>query len=498
MTSQTPHGRLACVVVLAATLTAGGPRSLGAQPLHEHPRVEEAIDLLEVWLEAQRAYEEIPGLSAAVVHDQELVWSGAYGHAHPDEEVPATPGTLYSICSISKLFTAVSVMQLRDRGLLDLDDPVSEHLPWFDIQEAHPEAGPATVEALLTHSSGLPRESAHPYWTAPDFEFPTKEEVVRDLESQETLYPARTYFQYSNLGLSLAGYIVEELSGEPYDRYVRSHVLEPLGMEDTFTEIPVEHRGGRLATGYSAITREGDRKELELFQARGIAPAAGFASSVEDLARFASWQFRLDPGHREVLDGNTLREMQRVHWVDPDFETHWGLGFSVSRQNETTFVGHGGSCPGYRSHLRLQTKEKVAAVFAANALGVSPGSYTGRMYEIVAPALRAATEEGESGEDEASDQAGLTAEELERFTGTYDASFGGEVAVLVREGSLAMLPLPTDDPLEALTELEHVEGETFRRVRDDGEPGEEIVFETDAEGQVVRMVRFSNYYPKIR
>jgi hypothetical protein len=82
---------------------------------------------------------------------------------------------------------------------------------------------------------------------------------------------------------------------------------------------------------------------------------------VEDLAAFASWQFRVLEGDGDqVLSANTLREMQRVHWVDPDWEVHWGLGFSVWRSNDKTFVGHGGGCPGFRSHLLLQTDDKFA------------------------------------------------------------------------------------------------------------------------------------------
>jgi len=487
----------------AATVRAGPFEGPSAAPdtgaLASHPRVAEALRLVEVWLDARRAYDEIPGISSAVVHDQELVWSGGFGWADVADRRPATPETVYSICSISKLFTSVAVLQLRDRGLLELDDPVSRHLPWFTLEQAHPESPPVTVEGLLTHSAGLPRESDHPYWTGPEFDFPTREEVIEGLRGQETLYPASTYFQYSNLGLTLAGELVTALSGRPYGDHVRERVLDPLGMDDTWPEMPAEHRGGRLATGYSAITREGTRTPLPFFQARGIAPAAGYASTVEDLARFASWQFRLDPGETEVLAGNTLREMHRVHWVDPDWDTHRGLGFSVWRDREKTYVGHGGSCPGYRTRLSLNVDEKVAVVFAANALGVSPGDFARRIHEIVEPAIAEAVEDGEE-VPVAAGEAGESSDapELDRFTGTYDASFGGEIAVLRWKGELAMVYLPTEDPLDALTRLRHEDGTTFRRVRDDDAPGERIVFETDSSGRVTRMVRFSNYYPKIR
>jgi CubicO group peptidase (beta-lactamase class C family) len=328
-----------------------------------HPKVAAALDVVRVWLDAQRDYEQLPGLSAAVVHDQDVLWVGGIGLADVAARRSAAADTIYSICSISKLFTSIAVMQQRDAGRLRLDDPVKTHLPWLDIQETVPEAGPATIEGLLTHASGLPRESDQAYWTGPGFTFPTREEIVAGLKRQKTLYPAETYFQYSNLGITLAGEVAAAKAGQPYPSLVRSQILDPLGLASTFPDMPAGERGRRLATGYGAIGRDGTRAPVPFFEARGIAPAAGFASTAADLARFASWQFRLlAKGGTEVLAANTLREMHRVHWVDPDFETTWGLGFSVWRSGGKTFVGHGGSCPGYRSQLLIKSDDRIATV----------------------------------------------------------------------------------------------------------------------------------------
>ncbi len=243
----------------------------------------------------------------------------------------------------------------------------------------------------MTHSAGLPRESDFPYWTAP-FDAPTHDQIVTRISSQETLYPAWKYYQYSNLGLTLVGEIVGELSGQPYDEYVRENILDPLGMTSTTPEIGEVQGTEKLATGYSAPRRHGNRERLEPFEGRGIAPAMGFASTVEDLAKFASWQFRLlETGRHEILEANTLREMQRVHYVDPGWETSRGLGFSVSRRDEKTFVGHGGSCPGHRSNLQMQMDEKIATIAMSNAM-INTGIFTRRAYEIMAPAIEAARE----------------------------------------------------------------------------------------------------------
>ncbi len=476
-------------IAIAATLLIA-PTLATAQSVADDPGVAEALNLVEVWLSAQRDYQDFPGVSAGVVYDQELIWSKGFGYADLEGHTPATPGTMYSICSISKLFTSVGVMQLRDQGKLRLDDEVGSILPWFDVKQHYSGSAPITVEGLLTHSSGLPREAGYPYWSEP-FDFPTHAAVVSRLSSQETLYPAWKYFQYSNLGLTLAGEIVSQTSGQTYGDYIRGSILKPLGLTSTVPEVGEAWANPRMATGYSATRRDGQRKKVGPFAGKGIAPAMGFASTVEDLAKFASWQFRTlaNEGH-EILKANTLREMYRVHWVDPSWETTWGLGFSVSRRGEKTFVGHGGSCPGFRTELLLQADERIAAIVMVNASGANPGLLARRAYEIVAPAIKAATD--------GADQAKPLDAALKKYVGAYDEfPWGGESAVVPWKGGLAVVSLPTDDPIKDLIRLKHVDGGRFRRVRDDDALGEEIFFEEDASGKVLRLWRHGNRSERI-
>ena len=333
----------------------------------------DALHLLDRWVEAERDYKHLPGLSASITKDQEVLWSKAYGLSNVTNKVPATVSTIYSICSISKLFTAIAIMQLYDEGKLRLDDPIETILKDFNLKQQFKDSGPITIRSLLTHSSGLPRESDYPYWTGPDFPFPNQEKVNAKLKDQQTLYPASTYFQYSNLGLTLLGEIVEKVSGKKYNDYVEEKILKPLQLTSTHPYLPTADFGKKMAIGYSALKRDGSREPVELFDARGITAAAGFSSTVEDLSRFASWQFRLlEKGRAELLQASTLKEMQRVHWMDPDWTTSWGLGFSVSKQGTNTLVGHGGSCPGYRTTLQLDPKEKMAYSVMINAGGESP------------------------------------------------------------------------------------------------------------------------------
>jgi CubicO group peptidase (beta-lactamase class C family) len=486
----TPLRRFVAVGILAIAAFARAQEKPSTAVARD-PRVVQALELARAWVEGQRAYMQIPGVSAEIVHDQEVLWSGGFGSADVAAKRPATADTIYSICSISKLFTSVAVMQQRDAGKLHLEDPVGKHLPWFRLKKSEGE-GDVTVEGLLTHASGIPRESDYPYWSSPDFKFPTREEIIERVGSQEALYEPESRFQYSNLGITLAGELVAATSGLSYDACVRSRVLDPLGLRDTTTDMPEAERGKRLATGYTALTREGTRAAMPFFSARGIAPAAGFASTVGDLGRFASWQFRLlAKGGSEVLKATSLKEMQRVHWVEPDFETLWGLGFEIWRHDGKIFVGHGGSCPGYRSHLLVQPAEKVATVVMVNAQGVNTERWAQRLYDIVAPAVRDAVK--------APEKAKAPDPSLRRYAGTYDVQpWAGEAVILPWEEGLAMFELPTMDPVKEMERFKKTGEHRFRRIRKDDSLGEEIVFEIGPDGRATRFTQHSNHYRRVR
>ncbi|TRX70817.1 serine hydrolase [Carboxylicivirga sp. M1479] len=447
----------------------------------------QALELVEVWLDAQKDFDRLPGISAIVIDDQEVLWSGAVGYSNPDKQVKASPHSLYSICSISKLFTSVAIMKLYDEGKLRLDDKVSDLLPNYNLQQQYPSSGPITVRSLLTHSSGLPREAAFPYWTGPDFPFPSTEDVDAKLKDQETLYPAATYFQYSNLGLTLLGQIVEEVSGQAYNDYIDQNIIKPLGLSNTRTELPKKLYGKELAQGYSALSREGARDKVNFFVANGITPAAGFSSNVHDLGKFASWQFRLrDSTINEILRPSTLKYMQNVHWTNPNWKTTWGLGFVVYKgANGSTWVGHGGNCPGYQTTLQLDLKNKRAYSVMINANGSNPSKYLKGIDAILNLVKASKKETGE-----------IT--KLNDFVGYYSAKpWGSEVYVGILNGKLCTMPLPRDKPAEAITFYKHIEGDTFRRIRDNKDLGETLYFQRDEDGNILSYKSHGNYTKRI-
>ncbi len=457
-------------------------------PIGSQPEVRSSIRVFEAWTTTQMAYRGLPGLSFGVVYDQELIWSRGLGYADLERKTPATPRTIYRIASITKLFTATAIMQLRDAGRLRLDDPVVQYLPWFRIRRQDQDDPPITIRQLLTHTSGLPRESAFPYWT--DGSFPTREELIAALPDQETVFPPLTQWKYSNLALTLAGEIVVSISGQPYPDYVRAHILEPLEMQSTSVVLPDEQRD-RLATPYGRRLPDGSRAIQPFTDCRGITPAANMSTTVEDLARFAALQLRDGPaGGAQILKGSTLREMHRVQWLNPDWKMGWGLGFTIRRRGEQTLLEHGGAVPGFRTLLSICPEDKIAFIALTNADDGEPGFYVEQAYNTIAPAVR---------------EAGLPRPEpveehpeWQRYTGAY-RSLWGDAEVLLTHRGLELMTTTVPDPGLARLRLLPEGERSFRMQGDNGfeSVGELAVFELGPDGKVVRLKIGANYtYPQ--
>ncbi len=311
------------------------------------------------------------------------------------------------------------------------------------------------------------------------------------LGGQATIYAADRYHQYSNLGLSLVGEIVAEKSGQGYDAYIGEHILAPLGMTDTSTGFPNDEREPRIATGYGYSGRDGALPPMPRYDARGITPAAGFASTALDLARFASWQFRLLGGDsEEVLQPNTLREMQRVQWMDWDWGIARGLAFGVYRIGDRTLTGHGGDCPGFNTRLYLDPLSRYAVVTMANRNNVNVDGYAAVIFNIMEAG--GTPQENTSTEKE-------SAIDLTPYVGSYDIRpWGGEDRVFLWKGGLAMVNFPTMDPLGNMERLKHIEGDRFHAIRSDDQPGNEISFQRNAAGEVTHVIYHGVVWPKMQ
>jgi CubicO group peptidase (beta-lactamase class C family) len=484
-----PSLRLApLVLALLVALATVAARPAAARPLP--PAAADAAALLDVWVEEHMAYHDWPGLALGVVHRGELVWSKGWGFADPAHTRPVTPQTRHRLGSVSKLFTSVAVLQLRDAGRLQLDDPVTRHLPDFAVAGLPPER-PITLRHLLTHTSGLPREGAFPYWTT--HEFPTRDELLAAVSGQELLSRPGDEYRYSNLGMSVLGAVVEAAAGMPWAQWVGERIAAPLGMEAT-TGAPTADELERLAVAWMRRLPGGERRAHDYYDTGGVAPAAAVVSTVEDLARFAALLLGDEAAVATgVLAAATVEEMRRPHFVHPSWNGGRGLGFGVTRVDGETVATHGGWIGGHRSHLLIDDERGVAVVALTNADDMSPWFFSRRAWQLLGPALaESGDEEGAAeGEEGTAEAAATPAADWERLTGLYSDPWDWHYRVMFLGGDLVVYEHaypPTDDPAGALTRLTHVEATRFRMP--DGDP---FVFELDGEGRVVRIQRRSDH-----
>lgn len=447
----------------------------------------------EQWIGIQLAREAVPGASMAIVHDQRVLWSKGFGFANRARGVRATPQTRYSICSQSKLFTSMAAMRERDAGRLDLDRPISHYLGWYQIRNAAGADSAVTARAIMSHVAGLPTDADLPYWQ--ELNFPDLAAVKARLRQQTNLSRPFSYLEYSNLGVTLLGELVAHTAGVPFDQYIRSNFLSPLGLSRTTTDLPVDLWGGELAVGYKPRRTGWLRTPFPKYKLNAIAPAAGFASTVEDMGKFASWQFRLlSNGGEEVLRSSTLREMQRVHWVTPDKpDQTWGLGFATFQHKGKSFVGHYGECPGYWTAFMMRPQDKLALIVMLNVDDVKPGKFARELWDFTSTEVFRMTA-AENRQPSASQGQAKPKMDLSAFEGRYGApDRTWDLYVIPYGEELHAISLFADSAFESLARFQHIEGDTFRRLRDDGTLAEELKFERRPDGRPFRLWRHSSY-----
>ncbi|MFP1626041.1 serine hydrolase domain-containing protein [Streptomyces sp. 5K101] len=290
-----------------------------------------------------------PSLVGAVLREGRLVWTGARtcvdGHA-PDAD------TQYRIGSITKTFTAVLVMRLRDEGLLDLSDPLEKHLPGTGV-------GEVTIAQLLGHSAGLSAESPAPWWErTPGTLRPELTDVLGD---KARMYPPGRRHHYSNPGYTLLGSLVEVVRGVPWEQALQAEILDPLGLDRTSAQPRAPHAGGWAVHPWADVLLPEPVEDLGL-----MAPAGQLWSTVTDLCRFAWF---LAEGDDRVLSADSVREMRTpsVPAEAGDWNSTYGLGLQIVRGEERTLVGHSGSLPGFLAGLWVSVEDGVAAVALTNA-----------------------------------------------------------------------------------------------------------------------------------
>ncbi len=359
------------VVLAAATVRAGDHDTI--TPRKDYTQVAAA---LERFIAHELQDKQLPAISVALVDGNQIVWARGFGYADPKNKVPATATTVYRIGSVSKLFTDIGIMQMVERGKVDLDAPVSNYLP--DFKPANQFSKPVTLRQLMSHRSGLLREPPVGHYF--DDTQPSIAATVRSMSGHPLIYEPETRVKYSNAGITVAGYVLEALNNRPFAAYMKESVLKPMGLESSaFEREPGISKN--LAKAF-IWTYDGHVFPAPTFEP-GIAPAGSMYSTVTDLARFITVLLNDGRGPAgQVMKPETLKSMWEPQFQQRD-PRNFGIGFILGNLDGHRMVGHSGAVYGFATELEAMPDDNIGAVAVTTM-----DSANGVTIHIVQEALR--------------------------------------------------------------------------------------------------------------
>lgn len=339
---------------------------------------------LKVLMEEYGKENHIPGIAYGIVVDDNLVLSDAVGFMNLENQVPATTNTGFRIASMTKSFTAMAIMKLRDEGKLALNDPVSDYIPEMaNITYLTKDAPDIDIENLLTMTAGFPEDNP---WG--DRQLDETNQMLLDMISEGITFSNVPSFQYeySNTGFAMLGYIVSQVSGKPYQEYIKEEILKPLGMNQTYWEVddvPAE----QLAIGYRW---EDEEWKLEpMLHDGSFGAMGGLITTIEDFSNYVSFHLSAWPPRNEDEVGpvkrSSLREMQTPQFPrlnnnaknyrdEPcPIVSGYGFGLGIYQNCEgQKWVSHGGALPGFGSNYVFYPEYGIGIMAFCNLTYTTP------------------------------------------------------------------------------------------------------------------------------
>ncbi|CAN5712551.1 hypothetical protein BH11ACT8_BH11ACT8_12140 [soil metagenome] len=434
------------------------------------------LPYVESWI-AYRAWKHrVPGVQYAVWFDDRIQLSGAVGMADLATSTPLTTGHLFRIASHSKTFTATAVLQLVEEGRLRLDDPVSAHVD--ELAEAPSGVGDVTLRELLEHGGGLLRDGLDGDFWQHARPFPDEGELLAMVRDDGIKVEPNTRFDYSNLGYSLLGLVIERVAGTSYADVMRERIIEPLGLRHTHAELDPA-RAADYASGYSGVHTSHERRRIAHVDTAAMAAATGFASTAEDVVRYLA-AHRIGSG--ELLSDASKRLQQKPGWTSgPESERAYGLGLIVEKVAKRSVFGHSGGYPGHITRSFVDPADGIAVSVLTNAVDGPAQELSTGILALLDAALTTPARRPLGGTPP-------PLGDTSSFEGRFATAWG--VLDIVRLGDRLVAPSPGGpDPVAGLDSLEVVDDSTLRVTDGDGfgSVGELIRYERDPAGVTTRI-----------
>lgn len=344
-----------------ADTPAGG--SLSAEAASSYPQVDE-------YIRRQMEDDNIPGMAVAVVQAGEIIYLNGLGVASLDTQLPVTLQTIFDLASVSKSFTALGVLLLRDDGLIDLDAPVKQYLPDFKMDD--PRASEITVRQLLNQTSGLPGEFSAPL-IFQDGEAAMQQVIASTSRLRLNREPGSS-FEYADINYCLLGALVERISGTTFENYMQQRIFTPLGMENT-TLYPDIAAALDRADGHQPLYGGVVVRNMPIY--RGALPVGWVMSCAEDMARWLI--VHLNNGYvdaEQVFPAATIEEAhkQTVSFEENGREMGYGMGWFIDNTDaDASLVWHGGDTPNFTADMFLLPQYQAGIVVMVNSQACTSG-----------------------------------------------------------------------------------------------------------------------------
>lgn len=329
-------------------------------PKIAHADSDEKIQKIEQFVEEQRKKSKIPGMSLVIIEKGQTVYQKGYGYADVEAGIPVTNNTLFEIGSTTKAFTGLAILKLEKDGVLKRSEDVRKYIPWLELKyNGEPQA--ITIDQLLHHTSGIPSTTI--MHIPESNEDQALELTVRTLLNQPLNRKPGSLFEYATINYDVLGLVIEKVSKQPYDMYIKQQILEPADMNDSFVGLH-QVNSNELATGYKIGFKREQKYIPPIY--RGNIPAGYVISNTNDIAEWMKLQ--LGNKQSSTIDAQIIQESHIPDQsVEPfDKNTYYASGWAIKKKDDKQYISHDGSNPTFSTHIIMQPDDQIGVAILSN------------------------------------------------------------------------------------------------------------------------------------
>lgn len=429
--------------------------------------IEVAGKVVDCWLPMKIQYDHAPGTVVCIAVNGVPKYINAFGFSDLEHKTKMVKDAQFRVASMSKMFTAVAILQLQEKELLRLDDRVSTFLPWFGGKKEKIDLTNVTIRQLLAHQAGLFRDGIAKQWITDRFPI----DLDSTINSKSIIFENGITLKYSNHGYAVLGALIEKISKQTYSDYVTKNIIEKLELKNTLPDLP-EKRPNKLVNGYTRYLPDNPKqtKESDIFT-YAYASATGFISDVKDLAVFLA-SLHIE-SKKSLLSRESRKTMMQVHGIT-DKEAMYGLGLSLDKDSGQLTYGHSGGFAGYTTNAIADPENNIQVIVLTNTNSNTAWVVSNNVMRLI--------HKLKSMED-------IKYIAAEPYSGTFRSRWG-DVTVVALGENLCDFSADTPNPVKMWSIMESKKKHVFKNTDKSGfgYPGEEVRFVKIKDGKAVEMI----------